>query len=396
MSYGKIAVTRHANGKDWWVLVGKALTNSYFTILISENGIEDVFQQSIGEIPVFGPSYQAVFSPDGTKYARAGAFKFTEAGSIDIYDFDRCTGLLSNSLHIPIDTTEEGFVDGAFGGLAFSPNSELLYHSRNERLEQYDLLAADILASVDTIAVYDDFRDPIANIATLFGLAQLAPNGKIYIATSSTTRFMHIIHNPNERGIAANVEQHGLQLATFNDWSVPNHPNYRLKALMGSPCDTLRPIAAFTYDSLNNIEFTDQSLRTPTKWQWTFGDGNTSTEQNPNHIYNANGIYEVCLIATNEAGSDTACQQVTILLTNTEALTAADFTIFPNPTEGDLTVLLPNTKLRSWRLVNVLGQVVISGVFREKKETVELSSLGRGMFWLEVEGLGVRKVGVNK
>ena len=84
------------------------------------------------------------------------------------------------------------------------------------------------------------------------------------------------------------------------------------------------------------------------------------------------------------------------MLTNTEALTAADFTIFPNPTEGDLTVLLPNTKLRSWRLVNVLGQVVISGVFREKKETVELSSLGRGMFWLEVEGLGVRKVGVNK
>ena len=235
LARGKLTATRHANGRDWWIVIGEYLSNNHYVVLFSDQGIASITKQSIGEIPIFGSSGQAVFSPDGTKYARMGVFKFTEPGQIDLYDFDRCTGLLSNPLHIPIDTTEEGFIDGAFGGLAFSPDSELLYHSRIERIEQYDLLASDIVGSVDTVAFYDDFRDPIANLATLFGLMQLAPNGKIYVATSSTTRYMHIIHNPNERGPACNVEQHGLQLATFNDWSVPNHPNYRLKALIGSP-----------------------------------------------------------------------------------------------------------------------------------------------------------------
>ncbi len=245
LTYGKMTATRHANGRDWWILIGEYDTNNYYTVLLTNNGIEEIFQQSLGDIPVIGLAGQSVFFPDGSKYAHKGAFYFTEPGSIDIYNFDRCTGLLSNSLHIPIDTTEEGFIDGGLGGLAFSPNSELLYHSRDVRLEQYNLLADDIPGSVDTIASYDGFQDPITNVPTNYGLAQLAPNDKIYVATTGNTRYMHIIHNPNERGPACNVEQHGLQLATFNDWSVPNHPNYRLKALIGSPCDTIRPIAAF-------------------------------------------------------------------------------------------------------------------------------------------------------
>lgn len=392
LSFGSITSTRHANGKDWWILIPKYKSNIYYTIQLGQTGIEAIFQQTIGINIISAIAGQAVFSPDGTKYARMGVFKFAEPGQIDIYDFDRCTGLLSNSLHIPIDTTEEGFIDGAFGGLAFSPNSELLYHSRNERIEQYDLSAIDIPGSVDTMAIYDGFTDPITNVPTNFGLSQLGPNGKIYVATTGNTRFMHIIHNPNERGTAANVEQHGLQLATFNDWSVPNHPNYRLKALIGSPCDTIRPIAAFTYDMLPNTAFTDQSARTPTQWEWTFGDGNSSNTQNPNHTYTESGTYEVCLIATNEAGSDTTCQEVVVVITDVDDLESAAFTVFPNPTRGELTVVLPDTESRNWRLVNVLGQSMKVGIFSQTTELLNWSDLGSGMYWLEVDGLGVKKL----
>jgi len=395
LSYGKISGTRHANGRDWWILIGEVLTNNYYTILITNNGIEEIFKQSIGSIPIFGTAYQSIFSSNGTKYARAGTFYFSEPGQIDIYDFDRCTGLLSNPLHIPIDTTEEGFVDGAFGGLAFSPDSELLYHSNYWKIVQYDMLASDIRASADTIVNYDGFQDPITGVPTNYGLAQLAPNGKIYVATTGNTRYMHIIHNPNERGTACDVEQHGLQLATFNDWSVPNHPNYRLKALIGSPCDTIRPLAAFTYDSLSNIVFTDQSVRTPTEWQWTFGDGNSSTEQNPNHTYTENGTYEVCLIVSNEAGSDTTCQQVMVVVTSTQDLANAKFKVFPNPTRGRVTVSLPNDKSRPWRLMNVLGQEMERGFFSTVEATLDLRRLGSGVYWLEVEGLGSKKILLN-
>ena len=52
------------------------------------------------------------------------------------------------------------------------------------------------------------------------------------------------------------------------------------------------------------VEFTDTSTNNPTEWLWDFGDGTTSTEQNPIHIYAA-GTYTVTLIATNAGGDST-------------------------------------------------------------------------------------------
>lgn len=53
------------------------------------------------------------------------------------------------------------------------------------------------------------------------------------------------------------------------------------------------------------VTFTDSSTGTPTSWLWNFGDGVTSTTQNPVHNYTAAGSYTVSLTATNSAGSDT-------------------------------------------------------------------------------------------
>ncbi|MBT8508661.1 hypothetical protein AZH53_09615 [Methanomicrobiaceae archaeon CYW5] len=53
------------------------------------------------------------------------------------------------------------------------------------------------------------------------------------------------------------------------------------------------------------VHFTDASTDTPTMWAWTFGDGGTSNEQNPTHLYTAEGVYNVTLTATNAGGSDT-------------------------------------------------------------------------------------------
>jgi PKD repeat protein len=53
------------------------------------------------------------------------------------------------------------------------------------------------------------------------------------------------------------------------------------------------------------VQFTDESIGNPTEWLWNFGDGNTSTEENPDHIYTTPGEYTVSLTASNSAGSDT-------------------------------------------------------------------------------------------
>lgn len=66
------------------------------------------------------------------------------------------------------------------------------------------------------------------------------------------------------------------------------------------------PIASFTSVNTSNVfSFTDTSTNNPALWSWNFGDGQTSTQQNPTHTYSANGTYTVSLTATNTVGSST-------------------------------------------------------------------------------------------
>ena len=53
------------------------------------------------------------------------------------------------------------------------------------------------------------------------------------------------------------------------------------------------------------VSFTDLSTNSPTSWEWAFGDGNNSAEQNPSHEYTSAGDYTVSLTVTNAGGQDT-------------------------------------------------------------------------------------------
>ncbi len=71
------------------------------------------------------------------------------------------------------------------------------------------------------------------------------------------------------------------------------------------------PSASFTADATTvpfgtAIQFTDTSMENPGGWTWDFGDGVTSNEQHPSHVYAQAGTYEVTLTVTNCNGSDTS------------------------------------------------------------------------------------------
>lgn len=75
------------------------------------------------------------------------------------------------------------------------------------------------------------------------------------------------------------------------------------------------PTAAFSYTPLipeTNVptNFHNQS-QNATHYQWTFGDGSGSTEEDPTHSFNRTGTYEVCLTAYNEQGcSSKVCKMI--------------------------------------------------------------------------------------
>ncbi|MFK7848682.1 MAG: PKD domain-containing protein [Rhodothermales bacterium] len=67
------------------------------------------------------------------------------------------------------------------------------------------------------------------------------------------------------------------------------------------------PVASFSSScTLLDCDFTDASVDsdgTVTDWAWDFGDGNSSTSQNPSHTYAANGTYSVMLTVTDDMGA---------------------------------------------------------------------------------------------
>jgi hypothetical protein len=236
---GALTLTRHANGRDWWLLVPRwGADIGYYTLLITP----DTIQQTNYQIFPFDglQGGQACFSPDGSKYI------ISYWWGVAFFEFDRCSGMLT-------------FIDHKyFGGNIFclgasiSPNSRYAYvtFGGNEIL-QYDLNASSIVASEQVVATYDGFQAP-AGWNTNFWMHQIGPDGKIYINTTSTTKALHTIENPDSAGVSCNVQQHSILLPKFNA-TLPNFPNYRLGALAGSPCDTLT--------NLNNVQPPDMKFK---------------------------------------------------------------------------------------------------------------------------------------
>jgi hypothetical protein len=236
---GQISMVRHANGKDWWFLTRKLYTTEHQKYLVTKDTVVLKNKQNIG-LPTYPGLGQSAFSPNGAYFARYNTWGVTgtdldlDTCGFYLYNFDRCTGTLSNPLHKRFPSPAR------VGGIAFSANSRFLYISHQKNIFQYDLQATDVLASEVEVATYDGFVDEISQLPTRFFMMALAPDDKIYINIPNfNLPYLHVIENPNEQGLACNIMQHAIKLPIYNHFSMPNMPNYKLGNLVGSPCDTI-------------------------------------------------------------------------------------------------------------------------------------------------------------
>ena len=87
----------------------------------------------------------------------------------------------------------------------------------------------------------------------------------------------------------------------------------------------------------NEITFTNNSFQA-TNYTWDFGDGTFSDQENPIHVYQNPGMYQVALIATECGKQDTIIQEVDItIISNNDILEKTPaFVIFPNPISNNL------------------------------------------------------------
>jgi uncharacterized protein (TIGR02145 family) len=108
---------------------------------------------------------------------------------------------------------------------------------------------------------------------------------------------------PGDNLLFTGYSQYGTDTITDN----PNlSTTYTFQFLPLIPLPVANFIASDTVIYLNDtVHFTDLSLHSPISWTWYFGDGNSSQQQNPSHIYTTPGIFTVRLIAGNTSGYDT-------------------------------------------------------------------------------------------
>jgi PKD repeat protein len=96
------------------------------------------------------------------------------------------------------------------------------------------------------------------------------------------------------------------------------------------------PVAAFVQDvttgpSPLTVKFTNQSTGNITTNAWNFGDGGSSTEASPTHVFQAVGTYNVILTVTSPGGSSSVTRQITVQNPSVPAPLAG---LVPSTTEG--------------------------------------------------------------
>jgi hypothetical protein len=265
-----LSAVKHGNGRDWWVFWRNydipgldttpliQMNNAYYRVLLSTSGIGQVDTQNIGALGYLYSYGDLSFSKDGTKAAYCG-----QSGMLEIFDFNRCTGLFYNPIAVSTNTLYNGYT---LFSAEFSASGQYLYICEtvpdSSFIYQYDLYAGNIFASrivIDTIY----FPEQI-------GTLERWVDDKIYISKVDSTltlggytdstytitnTHLSVINNPDLPYPQCNYIANGFYLngaRTFQ--SLPNNPNYDLGVAAGSPCDTLSVGIAENNSEQNEIK----------------------------------------------------------------------------------------------------------------------------------------------
>jgi len=217
LARGYVQAVRHANGMDWWVIASERNSNCYYILPVTQAGVGIPEKQCIGGIwDDLDGGGQAAFSPDETKYVRIG-------GQVGLYlfDFDNENGLLSNPLELTYPYDQE-----YFRGVSFSPNSRYLYVTAQLDVFQYDLQAFDIQESIQLVGQLnpDNAMPGVGSLA----LQKLAPDGRIYIASPGSHKYLSVIRRPNCPGELCDFRPWSVELPAFNYSGLPNLPHFSI------------------------------------------------------------------------------------------------------------------------------------------------------------------------
>jgi len=142
------------------------------------------------------------------------------------------------------------------------------------------------------------------------------------------------------------------------------------------------PDASFTWiENTFTVSFTNTSTGGGT-YLWDFGDGNTSTDENPVHTYASSGPYTVTLTLTNDCGNDVYTQTIAV---STVSVYNRDIQmeVYPNPT-NDAIMIKTDYAMQLVELFTMQGIKVHSSEVNDMQKIINISHLPQGTYILRV------------
>jgi PKD repeat protein len=135
----------------------------------------------------------------------------------------------------------------------------------------------------------------------------------------------------------------------------------------------------------NTATFTNLSIsvNNTLTYSWDFGDGNTSSIQNPSHTYATNGTYTITLIASDCVFSDTITNTIQIGTNSMEENTNTNFEFYPNPTTHQITINVEKQLLGSvYTIYDYTGKAILTGKILSEQSDIDLGDLSKGIYLL--------------
>jgi PKD repeat protein len=126
-----------------------------------------------------------------------------------------------------------------------------------------------------------------------------------------------------------------------------------------------------------------------TSLKWDFGDGQSSTQTNPSHVYTSTGKYTVSLIASNGTVTDTITQnQLITVIGNTGILDLGksnnNLLFYPNPVTNTAILKLNDHASHTLKVYNILGQLELATTFANEIQ-LDFTSLNAGVYFISLD-----------
>ena len=162
-------------------------------------------------------------------------------------------------------------------------------------------------------------------------------------------------------------------------------------------------ISLVDLDDNQSVSFTNNSIN-GVSYFWDFGDGNTSTEEEPSHTYTEPGVYYTSLLVRGASGCDDA-SVIRIEVFSTETTTSTrdivdvnSFTIAPNPVSSQINFMTGSPiEVSEIKLYNSAGQLIglypINGQI--SRHSIDMDDMTSGLYYFIIQtatGLETHKV----